>query len=267
MMPCRLAGKVALITGAASGIGRATAAEFIREGAKVVLADIHHQLGSAAAYELGLSATFVHCDVTDESQVSAAVDYAVAAHGRLDVVYNNAGVAGSLSPSIVDLDLADFDRTMAVNVRGVVAGIKHAARVMVPRRSGCILCTASVAGVLGGAAPHGYSISKSAVAGAVRTAAAELCGHGVRVNAICPYAVMTPFSVKGMREMFPGVEDRRLVEAVHRSGELKGAACEEVDVARAAVYLASEDAKFVSGHNLVVDGGFTAFKTLTLPDP
>uniref|UniRef100_A0A1D1XTE2 Sex determination protein tasselseed-2 n=1 Tax=Anthurium amnicola TaxID=1678845 RepID=A0A1D1XTE2_9ARAE len=261
----RLAGQVALITGAASGIGRATAAEFIREGAKVVIADVQHQLGRAAAAELGPDAAFVGCDVSDESQVAAAVDFAVALHGHLDVVHNNAGVAGSLARSILDLDLADLDRTMAVNFRGAAAGIKHAARVMAPRGRGCILCTASMASVMGGVAPHGYSVSKAAVAGLVRTAAGELCGFGVRVNAISPYAVMTPgFGMGAMRELFPGVEDERLVEAVHGGGVMKGAACEARDVARAAVYLASDDGRYVSGHNLVVDGAFTAFKTLPL---
>ncbi|TVU37370.1 hypothetical protein EJB05_10680 [Eragrostis curvula] len=156
--PQRLAGKVAVITGGASGLGKATAGEFVRNGARVILADVPDDLGHVLVAELGRDAAcYVRCDVADEVQVAAAVDLAVARHGRLDVVFNNAGVSGVLTPvPISALDLADFDRVMAVNTRGVMAGVKHAARVMVPRRGGSIICTASTAGVLGGVATmHG----------------------------------------------------------------------------------------------------------------
>ncbi|VFQ77046.1 unnamed protein product [Cuscuta campestris] len=146
----KLEGKVVLITGAASGIGKETAAKFITHGAKVVIADIQEQAGRDAAAELGENPAFVACDVSNESHVSAAVDLAVSLHGRLDIMYNNAGIPCRTPLSVVDLDMADFDRVMWVNARGVVEGIKHATRVMIPRRSGCILCTGSVTGVLGG---------------------------------------------------------------------------------------------------------------------
>jgi len=156
LLVCRLAGKVAVITGGASGIGKATAAEFVRNGAKVVIADIQDDLGHAVAAELGGpgAACYTRCDVADEAQVAAAVDLAVARHGHLDVMFNNAGIGGAtgLTPPLGAVDLADFDRVMAVNARGVLAGLKHAARVMVPRRRGSIICTASVAALLGGVA-------------------------------------------------------------------------------------------------------------------
>ncbi|XP_016456011.1 (+)-borneol dehydrogenase 1 [Nicotiana tabacum] len=262
----KLEGKIAVITGAASGIGKETAAKFINHGAKVVIADIQRQLGQETASELGPNATFVPCDVTKESEISDVVDYAVSQHGQLDIMYNNAGIACRTSPSVVDLDLALFDRVMAINVRGVVAGIKHAARVMIPRGHGCILCTASVTGVIGGLAQPTYSTSKSSVIGIVKSVTAQLCKQGIRINCISPFAIPTPFSLDEMKQYFPGVESQDLAKILHSASELKGAYCEPIDVANAALFLASEDAKFISGHNLVIDGGFTSFKSLNLVD-
>uniref|UniRef100_A0A0E0BJK6 Uncharacterized protein n=1 Tax=Oryza glumipatula TaxID=40148 RepID=A0A0E0BJK6_9ORYZ len=266
----RLEGKIAIITGGASGLGKATAREFIREGAAAVfIADVNSDLGAEAAAELGPRAHFVRCDVADEGSVAAAVDGAVASHGHLDVMFNNAGVAGPLAGAteVASLDLAALDAVMAVNLRGTLAGIKHAARVMRPRGSGSILCTASVSGVMGGLGTYPYSVSKFAVAGAVRAAAAELSRHGVRVNCVSPFAVATPMVVAQFAQMLGGADEARVAAVVRGLGELRGAACEAEDVARAAAYLASDDAKYVSGHNLVVDGGFTSYKHLPIPQP
>ncbi|KAL6657137.1 hypothetical protein ACP70R_004917 [Stipagrostis hirtigluma subsp. patula] len=258
----RLAGKVAVITGAASGVGKAASREFMRHGAKVILADVQDDAGRALAAELGPGASFARCDVTDEAQVAAAVDRAVELHGRLDVLYSNAGVSGSVSPvPLAALDMAEFDRVMAINARGMVACVKHGARVMVPRGGGSIVCTASTSGVLGGGMPHPYCVSKAAVIGLVRSVAGELAGHGVRVNAISPAGIATPFGMGAIAKMFPGMgeeERRRLIE--EDLSELRGAKLEAEDIARAAVYLASDEAKYVSGHNLVVDGSFTVTK-------
>ncbi|KAL3849808.1 hypothetical protein ACJIZ3_011690 [Penstemon smallii] len=263
----KLEGKVALITGAASGIGKETATKFIANGAKVIITDIQKDLGQQTAHELGPNATFLPCDVSKESDISAAVDFTISKHGQLDIMYNNAGIACQTPPSIVDLDLAIFDRVMSINVRSVLAGIKHGARVMIPRQKGVILCTASVTGLIGGIAQHTYSISKSSVIGIVKSTASELCKHGIRVNCISPMAIPTPFVMEELNKYFPGVESEKLAKMVNDFGVLKGAVCETGDIANAAVYLASDDAKYVSGHNLVVDGGFTTMKSLDFLTP
>ncbi|KAF6141060.1 hypothetical protein GIB67_006505 [Kingdonia uniflora] len=263
----RLKDKVALITGAATGIGKATASEFISNGAKVVIADIQSKLGQATTSELGPNATFISCDVTQESDVAAAVDFTVAQYGHLDIMFNNVGISGFTPFSIVDLNLKDFDLVINTNVRGVIAGIKHASRVMIPQRSGSILCTASVAGVIGGLAPATYSISKFAIIGTVKSVAAELSRYGIRVNCISPFVTATAFVLEEMAMMFPGVEASRLVQIAHSVGKFEGANCETLDIAKAALYLGSDDAKYVSGHNLVVDGGFSSFKSLDFAAP
>ncbi|KAL8557452.1 hypothetical protein ACS0TY_004758 [Phlomoides rotata] len=262
----RLDGKVALITGGASGLGKATARIFIHHGARVVIADINSKLGPQIAHELGPQAQFVECDVASEAQIAEAVSFAVASHGQLDIMCINAGVAGTpFPPSIVDLDLDEYDRVMAINVRGTMASIKHAARVMVPTGLGSILCTASISGLMGGLGPHPYTVSKFAIPGIVKSLASELCKSGVRINCISPSPIPTPLVVEQFTKIFTGATRGEIVEIVNGMSELKGAICEEVDVARAALFLASDEAKFITGHNLVVDGGFTSFKSLQFP--
>ncbi|KAI3975967.1 hypothetical protein MKX01_016650 [Papaver californicum] len=263
----RLEGKVALITGAASGIGKASAREFIQQGAHVIIADSDKEMGSQTATELGARVNFVHCDVTEESQVAEAVDFAVARHGKLDIMYNNAGIVGpSIPPSIADLNLDDFDRVMRVNVRGTMAGIKHAVRVMKPTHAGSILCTASITGILGGLGPHPYSVSKFTLPGIVKSVASEISQDGIRINCISPFSIPTPLVVAQMQKFY-GVGREWIENMIYELGELKGAKCEDIDIARAVVFLASDEAKYISGHNLVVDGAFTCFKRLNMPRP
>ncbi|GMI68289.1 hypothetical protein like AT3G26760 [Hibiscus trionum] len=264
----RLQGKVALITGGASGLGKATAFEFIKNEAHVIIADIDPQVGREAVVDLGPSAQFVKCDVTIESQVAEAVQVAVETHGKLDIMFNNAGIAGKMfPPSITELDLDEFDRVMKINVRGMVAGIKHAARVMVPVGSGSILCTSSISGLMGGLGPHPYSIAKFTIPGIVKSVASELCRTGVRINCISPAPIPTPMVIRQITEIYGGIPKEKVAEIINGVGELKGAKCEEIDVAKAALYLASDEAKYVTGHNLVVDGGFTSYKSLSFPSP
>ncbi|KAL5981642.1 hypothetical protein ACLOJK_015705 [Asimina triloba] len=251
-----LQGKVAIITGAASGIGAATARLFVEHGAIVIIADVQDELGQEVVASIGPDrSSYVHCNVGDEDQVKSTVDHAVEKYGRLDVLFSNAGIGGPLS-GIMDLDLVQFDRAMSVNVRGMVAAVKHAARAMVGEgktRGGSIICTASVSAALGGAAPHAYTISKHAVVGVVRSAAAELGKHGIRVNAISPFALATPLTCTA-------ADVPRMEEAYAATSNLKGVVLRTGHVAQAALWLASDESAFVSGHDLVVDGGFTAIK-------
>ncbi|KAF9591425.1 hypothetical protein IFM89_004123 [Coptis chinensis] len=250
----RLEGKVALITGGASGIGECTAKLFSQHGAKVVIADIQDDLGHSVCKDIGpASASYVHCDVTDETQVEYAVNKAVTNYGKLDIIFNNAGICDQFKPRIVDNEKTDFERVLSINVTGVFLCTKHAARVMVPARSGSIISTASVSSVVGAAASHAYCCSKHAVVGLTKNAALELGQFGIRVNCLSPYALATPLAKRFMKL------DDEGVEAVSESfANLKGLALRAEDVAHAALYFGSEESKYVSGHNLIVDGGFTA---------
>uniref|UniRef100_A0A0E0BR17 Ketoreductase domain-containing protein n=1 Tax=Oryza glumipatula TaxID=40148 RepID=A0A0E0BR17_9ORYZ len=256
----RLAGKVAVITGAASGIGKATAAEFIKNGAKVILADIQDDLGRSVASELGPDAAYTRCDVADEAQVAAAVDLAVRLHGHLDVFHSNAGIPGRIpQDDALSVDLAGFDRVMAVNARPALAAIKHAARAMAPRRTGCVICTASGAGVVPMPVLAMYSVSKATV---VRAMAEPLARHGLRVNAISPGATRTPMmlnEIPRLAKASPGLSGelrRMVVEGASDAVKV----LEPEDIARAAVYLASDEARYVNGHNIVVDAGYSVHK-------
>jgi NAD(P)-dependent dehydrogenase (short-subunit alcohol dehydrogenase family) len=254
----RLAGKVAAITGGASGIGRATVEAFVREGARVVVGDLQDDKGARLAEELGSAVAYRRCDVGEEADVEALVGHAVNIFGRLDCIFNNAGFAG-VTGSIADIAADEFDATMRVLLRGVFLGMKHAARVMKAQRSGSIISTASVAGLDTSFGPHVYVTAKAAVIHLTRSVAKELGGANVRVNCICPGYIATPIfgkshgfatqvadqTVEPVKQFLAGVQP------IARAGLPD-------DIANAALWLASDESTFVSGHALVVDGALTA---------
>ncbi|KAF5190310.1 Short-chain dehydrogenase reductase ata1 [Thalictrum thalictroides] len=254
----RLKGKVAIITGGARGIGAATGKLFAQNGAHVVIADILDELGLELADSIG--GRYIHCDVTQESDVESAVTLALTWKGQLDIMFNNAGVAG-YKGSIINLDMDKLKDLLAVNVSGTVHGMKHAARAMIKGKGGCIICTSSSAALMGGLGSHAYSLSKEAILGLARSTACELGVHGIRVNCISPHGVPTEMLVSAYRDILGKIDmgAEEVGQIISESGSLLHGRCGSIeDVAQAALFLASDDAGFITAHNLVVDGGFTS---------
>ena len=252
-MSGRLEGKVAAITGAASGFGATAARRFAAEGAKVVLGDIQLDAGQAIAAEIGDAAVFQECNVTSEDHVSGLVDTAVSKFGKLDIMYNNAGIVGAAGP-IATTPADEWHFTLDILINGVFYGVKHAARVMVPNEAGSIINMASTAGILGGQGPHAYATSKHAVIGLTKNTAAELARYGIRVNAIAPAGMATPM-VAGLRGDPNDLETTKAQLAM--SSPLKGRPGLPEVVVNAALWLASDEAGYTSGHTLTTDAGLT----------
>ena len=250
----RLEGRVAAITGASSGIGRAAAGLFAAEGAKVAIGDIQDDAGQALADSLGGGAVYVHCDVTSEDDVAGLVDAAVGEFGQLDVMYNNAGIVGAVGP-IDTTPAEEWHASIDILLHGVFYGVKHAARVMKPRTSGSIISMASTAGVMGGLGPHAYAAAKHAVVGLTKNAAAELCRFGIRVNCIAPASMATPMVAYAHTGDHTNM-DGALAELTATS-PLIGRPGLAADVANAALWLASDESGYTSGHCLATDAGFT----------
>ena len=251
----RLAGKTALITGASSGLGRVAAELFAAEGAAVVIADVVDGDEAVEAIEAaGGTASFVSCDVTDEESVRNAVRFAVEEHGGLHVLYNNAGVMLSDDDGPENTPLDTYERTMDINVKGVLLGCRHGIPAMLESGGGSIVNVASFVAHLGAATPQiAYTASKGAVLAMTREIAVMYARKGIRANALCPGPVMTPLLAKFLSD--DARRNRRLVHIpMGRFGE-------PIEIAKGALFLASDDSGWMTGQSLIVDGGITAAYT------
>ncbi len=260
-MAGRLEGKVAAITGAASGFGAGASRRFIEEGGKVVMGDIQDDAGQALADELGDAACFVHCDVTREDEVANMVDTAVSRYGQLDIMYNNAGVVGAVGP-IATTPAEEWQRTMDIHVNGCFYGCKHAARVMIPRETGSIVSMSSTAGIMGGLGPHAYTAAKHAIIGITKSVAAELARYGIRANCISPAGMATPMVAATMGD-HTDLETTR--KNLAKASPLKGRPGLPEDVVNAVLFLASDESGYTSGLTLTTDAGMTIGSTNPSP--
>jgi NAD(P)-dependent dehydrogenase (short-subunit alcohol dehydrogenase family) len=248
----RFHGRVAVVTGGASGIGEAIVRLVVAEGGSAVIADLQDDLGEALEVELGGRTAFAHADVAHEHDVAAAVTCAMDRFGGLDVVCNNAGMPGP-DPSIVDVEVAQYRRVLDVLVLGVVLGTKHGARAMIAGgHGGAIVNITSTSGLRGGEGPHLYTTAKHAVIGLTRSCASELGQHGIRVNAVAPGGIPTP-----MAAAFKYGDATRVADVAASIAERSpvGRGSTPADVAEAVAYLASDASGYVTGHTLAVDAG------------
>lgn len=260
-MPNRLDGKVCLITGGTSGIGEATVRLFVEEGAKVVFTGRNADKGASIAQELGKTAHFFQADVTKEEEIKASIDEAVSHFGRLDVLFNNAG--GRTYGTADSITKNDFDHAMNLLLGSVLFGYRYAAPIMKEQGGGSIISNASVAGYRSHMGGYLYSIAKAAVVHSARIAAVQLGADNIRVNTISPGSIATPIFLGGS-DIAAGMEGEKVdakmqklqnnlsrANPLHQSGF-------PIDIAYGALYLASDDSRFVTGHDLVVDGGMLA---------
>lgn len=253
----RLEGKVGIITGGASGIGESTVKLFVKQGASVVIADIQDAIGHALCDEINKlqgsdAVSYMHCNVTSDEDVKRVVDFTVTKYGKLDIMYSNAGIAGDVTWDILGTNNANFKNVFEVNVYGAFLCAKEAARVMIPARKGVLLFTSSVTALVAGDGPHAYGVSKHALVGLMKSLCAELGEYGIRVNCVSPCSIATPLLRNKMSRTKSFIDS-----AIHESGVLKGVVPQPEDIAEAALYLVSDEAKYVSGMNLVVDGGYS----------
>ena len=263
-MSGRLEGKVAVITGAASGIGAATAKTYVDHGARVVLGDIQDEAGESMAAALGGAghAIFRHCNVTNEAEVEALVKAAVAEFGKIDIIFNCAGIVGALGP-MSTTPAEEWKLTIDIMINGVFYGMKHASRYMKEAGSGSIISMSSTAGVMGGLGPHAYAAAKHAVVGMTKNLAAEVGGYGVRVNCIAPAGMATPMVADVMTGDHQNLEET--IATLAELSPLKGRAGLAQDVANAALWLASDESGYTSGLTLTVDAGATTGSTAEPP--
>jgi NAD(P)-dependent dehydrogenase (short-subunit alcohol dehydrogenase family) len=248
-----LKNKVAIVTGAASGIGRAAVRLFAEEGAAVVAADVQDGPGQALADELASekrSVSFIHADVSREADVEAMVHLALSHYGRVDVLFNNAGIEGAQALT-ADATADNWDRVIDINMKGVFLGLKHGIRAMLQHGGGSIINNASVAGLVGFPGISAYAASKGGVVQLTRTAALEYATRNIRVNCLCPGVIATPM-VERFTQENPGAEAQ--LTAMEPIGRVGG----PIEVAQLALFLASDRASFITGAIIPVDGGFVA---------
>ncbi|MEH6590449.1 MAG: SDR family oxidoreductase [Halioglobus sp.] len=246
----RFSGKGFVVTGGASGIGEATTRSLVEQGGRVVIADVQEDLAMALVAELGDSVKFKKMDVTNEQDIVAAIDLAVAEFGQLDGMINNAGIIGAIG-SIMDTSAEAYDFTMSILSRGVFLGIKHAGLAMKPNGSGAIVSLASTAGIKGAEGPHVYTMAKHGVVGLTKSAASEFGAFGVRVNAVAPGGTVTP-----MTSALTNNDVELITNSIAAESPL-GIACMPQDIANGILFLLSEEARYISGHTLVIDAGLT----------
>jgi NAD(P)-dependent dehydrogenase (short-subunit alcohol dehydrogenase family) len=254
-MPGRVEGKVALVTGGASGIGRATALTFAREGAKLIIADMNDEGGQQTAHmiiEKGGEATFVKTDVSKAVEVQALISKAVETYGRLDCAHNNAGIAGRIRAPLHECPEDVWDQVLAINLKGVWLCMKHEILQMLHQGSGAIVNTASIMGLVGSwSGTSAYNASKHGVVGLTKTASLEYARAGLRVNAVCPGYIRTPLIDQALLSR-PAMEAQ--IIARHPVGRMG----KPEEIAEAVVWLCSDAASFVTGHTMTVDGGYVA---------
>lgn len=263
-MARELAGKVAVVTGGASGIGRAVVEQFVAQGAHVVVGDTNRELGDALASECGAAAIFQATDVADPEQIEQVVARAVDEFGGLDIMCNNAGISGTMHKSLLHDDLDDFHRVLSVNLYGVMAGTRHAARHMAGNGGGSIINMSSIGGMQAGGGVQSYRASKAAVLHFTKSAAIELARHDIRVNCIAPGNIPTQLlasSATGMSAELGDAVTTKMRESMHADRPLERVGTPE-DVAEAAAYFAGDRSCYLTGTILPVDGGTVAGKPL-----
>ena len=260
-MTKELSGKVAIVTGGASGIGRGTAERFVAEGARVVIADVDRERGEAFAVECGPDARFKATDVSDADEVRELVSFAVEQFGGLHIMFNNAGISGAMHAHLLDDDFADFQRVIGINLLGVMVGTREAARHMATNGGGSIINISSIGGMQAGRGPWAYHITKAGVIMFSKSAAIDLGEDNIRVNCIAPGNIETPILASLMAARLPEDERDELMRAIRAfilSRQPLKRQGTPSDIAEAAVYFASDRSSYITGTVLPVDGGILA---------